>query len=99
MDPAITNGFGFVSAFAMFLFAITWRRRYGTVQLRTEFYEFTVMNRARLCEEEEGERRQGPNKERLGCLRKYRVHMIANQLEYTDDKAMKHKNAKIDLTK
>ena len=55
MNPAITNGFGFVSAFAMFLFTITWRRRYGTVQLRTEFYEFSVMNRARLCEEEEGE--------------------------------------------
>ena len=34
---------------------ITWRRRYGAVQLRTEFYEFSVMNRARLCEEEEGE--------------------------------------------
>ena len=54
MDPAITNGFGFVSAFAMFLPTITWRRRYGAVQLRTEFYEFSVMNRARLCEEEEG---------------------------------------------
>ena len=39
---------------AMFLPTITWRRRYGAVQLRTEFYEFSVMNRARLCEEEEG---------------------------------------------
>ena len=44
---------------------ITWR--YGAVQLRTEFYECSVMNRARLCEEEEGEGRRRRGQSLLGA--------------------------------
>ena len=38
-----------------------------------------------------GRKGQGPNKERLGYLRRKRVHMIVKQLEYTNDIAMKTK--------
>ena len=54
VNPAVTNVFGFVYISAMSLPHDHLAAAVRTVQLRTEFYEFSVMNRARLCEEEEG---------------------------------------------
>ena len=55
IDPAITNGFGFVSAFRDVLIHDHLAAAVRSGSIANGIYEFSVMSRARLCEEEEGE--------------------------------------------